>query len=50
MIGDTWKDVEAAKKAGISMILLSKNYNQDLENAIRIKNLSEILSLIKNGI
>jgi D-glycero-D-manno-heptose 1,7-bisphosphate phosphatase len=50
MIGDTWKDVEAAKKAGISMILLSKNYNQDLENVIRIKNLSEILSLIKNGI
>jgi len=50
MIGDTWKDVDAAKEAGISMILLNKEYNQDLQNVIRIKSLSEILPLIKNGI
>ncbi|MEE8341544.1 MAG: HAD-IIIA family hydrolase, partial [Candidatus Neomarinimicrobiota bacterium] len=43
MIGDTWKDVDAAKEAGISMILLNKEYNQDLQNVIRIKSLSEIL-------
>ncbi len=49
MIGDTWKDVEAAKNADISMILLSKNYNQDLEDVIRVKSLSEIVSLIKMG-
>jgi D-glycero-D-manno-heptose 1,7-bisphosphate phosphatase len=50
MIGDTWKDVEAAQKVGISMILLNKKYNQDLKKVIRIKSLSEILLLIKNGI
>ncbi len=47
MIGDTWKDVEAAKNADISMILLNKDYNQDLEDVIRVKSLSEIVSLIK---
>ena len=50
MIGDTWKDVEAAKNANISMILLNKVYNQDLEDVIRVKYLSEIIALIKNGI
>jgi len=50
MIGDTWKDVEAAKNVGISMILLDKDYNQDLKNCIRVNNLTEAVSLIKNGI
>ncbi len=50
MIGDTWKDVEAAKKVGISMILLNKDYNQELENVFRLKSLSEIVSFLKNGI
>ncbi len=50
MIGDTWKDVEAAKNADISMILLNEVYNQDLENVIRVKSLLEIVPLIKNGI
>lgn len=50
MIGDTWKDVEAAKNANISMILLNKVYNQDLEDVITVKYLSEIIALIKNGI
>jgi D-glycero-D-manno-heptose 1,7-bisphosphate phosphatase len=50
MIGDTWKDVEAAKNAGISMILLDKNYNQDLEKVIRVKSLPEIVPIINNGI
>ena len=49
MIGDTWKDSEAAKNAGISMILLDKDYNQDLENVTRVNSLSEVVSLIKNG-
>ncbi|MFC1527591.1 HAD-IIIA family hydrolase [Candidatus Neomarinimicrobiota bacterium] len=49
MIGDTWKDVEAAKNAGISMILINKDYNQDLKNVIRVNSLSEVVSLIKNG-
>jgi len=49
MIGDTWKDVEAAKNAGISMILINKDYNQDLENVIRVNSLPEVVTLIKNG-
>ncbi len=50
MVGDTWKDVKAAKNANISMILLNKDYNQDLENVIRVNSLPEVVSLIKNGI
>ncbi|MCJ7801938.1 MAG: HAD-IIIA family hydrolase [Candidatus Marinimicrobia bacterium] len=49
MVGDTWKDVEAAKNAGIPMILINKDYNQDLENVIRVNSLPEVVSLIKNG-
>ncbi len=49
MIGDTWKDVVAAKNAGISIILLDKDYNQDLENVTRVNRLSEVVSLINNG-
>ncbi len=50
MIGDTWKDVEAAKNAGITMVLLDKNYNQDLKDIIRVKDLPAIITLIKNRI
>ena len=50
MIGDTWKDVEAAKNAGISMILLDKNYNQYLKKVIRVKSLPEVVPIINNGI
>ena len=46
MVGDTWKDVEAAKNAGIKMLLLDKHYNQDLKNCTRIKDLNEIFKLI----
>ena len=52
MIGDTWKDVEAAKNACVSMmILLDKEYNQDLNEVVRVENLSEAVSFInENGI
>ncbi len=49
MIGDTWKDVEAAKNAGISMILLSKNYNKDLIVKNEVRSLSEAVSLINQN-
>ena len=49
MIGDTWKDVDAAKNAGIAMILLSKNYNKDLVVENTVQNLSEAVSLIKKS-
>ena len=51
MIGDTWKDVKAAKNAGIAMmILLDTEYNQDLNAVIRVKNLLEVIPIINNGI
>jgi D-glycero-D-manno-heptose 1,7-bisphosphate phosphatase len=50
MIGDTWKDVEAAKNVGIPIILIDKDYNQDLKDVSRAKNLLQVVSLIKNEI
>jgi len=50
MIGDTWKDVEAAKNAGIATtILLDMEYNQDLKEVIRVKNLLDVIPIINNG-
>lgn len=49
MIGDTWKDVEAAKNAGISMILLRRHYNQDLVVENTVQSLSEVVSLINQN-
>lgn len=42
MVGDTWKDVEAAKNAGIKMYLIDKHYNQDITNVNRINKLEEL--------
>ena len=51
MIGDTWKDVKAAKNAGIpTMILLDTEYNQDLKEVVRVKKLLEVIPIINNGI
>lgn len=47
MIGDTWKDVEAAKNAGIFMILLNKKYNKELIVNYTANNLLETISIIK---
>ena len=49
MVGDTWKDVDAARNAKIKMYLLDKNYNQEIQNVERIQNLSEVLSKL-NGL
>ncbi len=49
MIGDTWKDVEAAKNAGISMILIRKDYNKDLNVENDVRSLSEAISLINQN-
>lgn len=46
MFGDTWKDVEAAQNANIKMYLIDKDYNQDLKNVDRIKDISDVLTLI----
>ena len=47
MVGDTWKDAEAAKNAKVKFLLLDKDYNVDCNNLIRIKNLDEIINHIE---
>ena len=42
MVGDTWKDVEAANNAGIKMYLIDRHYNQDIANVDRINKLEEL--------
>lgn len=49
MIGDTWKDVEAAKKASIAMILLRRDYNKKLNVENDVQSLSEVVSLINKN-
>jgi len=46
MVGDTWKDVKAAQNANIKMYLIDKDYNQDLKNVERIKDISDLLTLL----
>lgn len=45
MIGDTWKDVEAAKKAGIAMILLRRDYNINLKVKNEVISISDVISI-----
>ena len=48
MIGDTWKDAEAAKNANIKFLLINKNYNLDCNNVIRIDTLNDTINLIES--
>ena len=45
-IGDSWKDIEAAKKASVKSFLIDRNYNADYENANRIQSLLDVITLI----
>ena len=47
MVGDTWKDAEAAKNANIDFILLNRNYNLDFQCNYRVNTLESILEFIK---
>jgi len=47
MVGDTWKDAEAAKNAKVNFMLLNRNYNLDYYCSKRIDSLSDILKFIK---
>ena len=46
MIGDTWKDMEAAKKVNIDSFLLDRSYNAGYSWSQRIKDLTEVSQLI----
>ena len=46
MIGDTWKDIEAARNANITSLLLDRAYNLNCESPNRINSLEEIFNYI----
>ena len=47
MVGDTQSDVDTARAAGCQAIVLNWPYNQDVVADYRVKNLLEILFIIK---
>jgi D-glycero-D-manno-heptose 1,7-bisphosphate phosphatase len=46
-IGDTWKDISAAKNANINFFLLDRPYNKDFDCDSRIKSLQDIFQFIE---
>ena len=46
MVGDTWKDGDAANRAKVIFFLLDKNYNLDYKTSKRIHSLEDIFELI----
>jgi len=48
LIGDTWKDMEAAKSVGCKFFLIDMPYNRDIKNEHRVKDLTEALNVINN--
>ena len=47
MVGDTWRDLEAANKAGVKFLLLNKKYNTDYSDVRRIEKLEDIVKIIR---
>lgn len=47
MVGDTWKDMIAGKQAGCQTIIIDKPYNQTVESDHRVKELKEVIEIIK---
>ena len=48
MIGDTWKDVYAAKNCGLKMVLINKEYNANIEDVRRIGTIENIIEIISD--
>ena len=46
MVGDTWKDLEAAKRAGVTPLLINADYNKNLDAEYRVENLLSAVRLI----
>ena len=46
IIGDTWKDMEAGRRAGCTTILLDAPYNQGVDSNHRIQDISQALEII----
>ena len=48
LVGDTWRDMEAAKNANVKYFLIDTNYNKKDNYNNRLKDVKEIFSII-NG-
>ena len=46
LIGDTWKDMEAAKNAKVNSFLLDRVYNQDYNCDSRINKLTDVFNFL----
>jgi D-glycero-D-manno-heptose 1,7-bisphosphate phosphatase len=47
LIGDTWKDMEAGRRAGCKTILLDAPYNRDVESDHRINDIVDSINIIE---
>ena len=47
MVGDTWKDADAAKNVNVNFLLLNTDYNLDYKNSNRINGLKDIFNHIE---
>ena len=47
LIGDTWRDVEAARDANVKYFLLDNNTNVDQKYENKVRDINKIFSLIK---
>ena len=47
MVGDTWKDAEAAKNANVNFFLLDREYNLDFDSPNRINYIKDIFNLME---
>ena len=47
MVGDTWKDAEAAKYANVDFILLNSDYNLDYDTHKRVNSIKDIFIFIE---
>ena len=47
MVGDTWKDADAAKNINVKFLLLNAEYNLDYDSSNRINSLKDIFNHIQ---
>ncbi len=47
MVGDTWKDANAAKNVKVDFMLLNRDYNLDLRCSHRINNLKDVFKYVE---
>jgi len=49
IVGDTWKDIEAGKRANCKTILWQASYNKDIDADFKVKSFREIIKIIQSN-